>query len=327
MKQNCLKQRSQNKKVLAGKIFLICAGILLLGSAGVEIFLRLHYGLCDAVLMRADEDYEYIAQPNQNRKRLGNRIKYNSLSMRSDELRGGSVRILCIGDSILNGGTQTDHDQLATTLLSRRLSDALKKDVQVLNVSAGSWGPDNCAAYLKKHGHFGAKAIFLITSSHDARDTMTFVPVVGKMKYFPEKQYPLAVMELLDRYLNVDMNFYHKTKDEADADFRKKHHIEQASDNFNPGFFALLEYASKNNIPFFIYLHATRDELKEQKLDPLGQEIAAFAEKNKIRLLEDLTSGLEADWFRDPVHYSPKGQRMMADILYPEMEKILKEKE
>lgn len=321
-----LKQKLQSKKALICKIFLISLGVLLLGLIGLELFLRWHYGLCDAVLMRSDPDYEYIAQPDQNRKRFGNHIKYNSCSMRSDDLRDDSLRILCIGDSILNGGTLTDHSDLATTLLSERLSASLKKDVQVLNISAGSWGPDNCAAYLNKHGHFGSNAIFLITSSHDARDTMTFVPVVGKLKYYPNKQYKLAIVELLDRYLNVDMSLFHKTKDEIDEDFRRQHHIEQASDKFNPGYAAILDYAKKHKIPLYIYLHANQNELKANKLESSGEEIVSFAKENKIPFYCDLNNGLDSSWFRDPIHYGPEGQKKMADILYPEMEKILKEK-
>ena len=321
-----LKQKLQSKKVLIRKICLISLGVFVFGLIGMELFLRWHYGLCDAVLMRSDPDYEYIAQPDQNRKRFGNHIKYNTYSMRSDDLRDGSLRILCVGDSILNGGALTDHSDLATTLLSEKLSASLKKDIQVLNVSAGSWGPDNCAAYLKKNGHFGASAIFLITSSHDARDTMTFAPVVGKLKYYPNKQYKLAVVELLDRYLNVDMSLFHKTKDEVDENFRKQHHIEQTADKFNSGYATIFDYAKKHKIPLYIYLHANQKELHTKKLEPLGEEIVAFAKKNKIPLYCDLNNGLEASWFRDPIHYSPKGQKKMADILYPEMEKILKEK-
>ena len=313
------------RKKLFRNIFLLLLTAVFAGLIGEELFLRFRYGLCDAVLMKEDPDYEYIAQPDQNRKRLGNQIKYNSFSMRTDELRNGSVRIICIGDSILNGGTLTDHTQLATTLLSRRLSETLQKDVQVLNISAGSWGPDNCAAYLNKHGHFGASALFLVTSSHDVKDTMTFVPVVGKLKYFPSKQYPLAIIELLDRYLNMDMSFFHKTKDKADADFRKQHNIEQSATVFNPGYAALVEYAKQHKIPLYFYLHAEQKELKQNKYDPSGTEIIAFAEANKIPLFCDLKLGLNEAWFRDPIHYSSAGQQKMAEILYPEMEKILKE--
>lgn len=45
----------------------------------------------------------------------------------------------------------------------------------MLNISAGSWGPDNCAAYLKHYGLFGAKAMSLLVSSHDAMILWTFL--------------------------------------------------------------------------------------------------------------------------------------------------------
>ena len=71
----------------------------------------------------------------------------------------------------------------------------------MLNISAGSWGPDNCAAYLKQWGTFNAKAIFVLLSSHDANDIMDFSPTVGIQKSFPAKQYPLAILEVIDRYI------------------------------------------------------------------------------------------------------------------------------
>lgn len=59
--------------------------------------------------------------------------------------------VLGLGDSVINGGVLTDQDSLATTRLSELLSKLIRKKVQVLNVSAGSWGPDNCEAYLNRY--------------------------------------------------------------------------------------------------------------------------------------------------------------------------------
>lgn len=105
-----------------------------------EWFLRYQWGFADTVLMREDPHYEYIAQPNQIRNRFGNRIVYNEHSMRSMSVQPtDSLVILGFGDSIINGGVQTDHDSLATTLLEHMLqSDGM--GYRVLNVSAGSWG-------------------------------------------------------------------------------------------------------------------------------------------------------------------------------------------
>ena len=97
-------------------------GAVIVLFLGLEFFLRGHYGLGDAVLMLADDEYEYIAQPSQRRRRFGHTVIYNSQSMRNEELVPGSLRILCLGDSILNGGTITDQRHLATSIMSSSLS-------------------------------------------------------------------------------------------------------------------------------------------------------------------------------------------------------------
>ena len=297
--------------------WLFVGAILLL--LGTEIYLRVRYGLCNAVLMRADDDYEYIAQPKQDRRRLGNRVLYNSYSMRSGELKDGSLRILCLGDSILNGGTLTDHEKLATTILSKELTVKIKHEVQVMNVSAGSWGPDNCYAWLKRHGDFGAKMIILVVSSHDVHDTMTFVPVVGKVKAFPVRQYPLALIEVCDRYLFPKSKLFNMTKDQADAAFRKEHHIENTQITFNPGFAAIRDYAREKGIPFVIYLHASQYELTAGAYDRDGQAIMDFCKESMIPFFCDLKNDLSVECFRknDYLHYSDAGQALLARLLMP----------
>lgn len=125
--------------------------ILLLFLAGLtEIILRYKYGFCNAPLYISDPDFEYIYAPNQNAKRFGNVIQTNSLSMRSKEVSpSDSLVILLIGDSVVNGGNLTDQDSIATTILEKRFVKKYGKKIRVLNISAGSWGPDNIAAFLK----------------------------------------------------------------------------------------------------------------------------------------------------------------------------------
>lgn len=126
----------------------------------VEITLRLVWGFGKMPLYAASGKYEYMALPNQSGVRLGNRYYYNVFGMRSDEVNPHKKHILGLGDSVLYGGVQTDQDSLATSLFSAETG------MQMLNISAGSWGPDNCAAYLKEKGMFNAKGIFLLVSSH-----------------------------------------------------------------------------------------------------------------------------------------------------------------
>jgi len=136
------------------------------------------------LLFNEDPGYEYIARPNQDIVRLDNRISYNAQSMRSKPLgQNDSCTIIGFGDSVINGGTLTDQDDLATTILE----DSLGNNIRMLNVSAGSWGPDNCAGYLKQYGDFHAKLFVLVVSSHDAHDNMQFEKIVGRHPSDPDK--------------------------------------------------------------------------------------------------------------------------------------------
>lgn len=280
---------------------------------GIEVFLRVYYGFCDTVLIKEDPDFEYIAQPNQHRFRFRNHIIYNSLSMRSENLDSNSIKILGFGDSVLNGGVLTDQNSLATKILSDSLSKFYCNKIQFLNISAGSWGPDNCYAYLKKFGDFGAKLIFLFVSSHDAYDNMNFEKIVDKNKGFPSKQYPLALYELIDRYLfPIIKNKFKDNQAETDElGINKK----KVNYTFNSGFESFFNYSKNKGIPLIIYLHADKNELKSGSYNRQGQEIIRFASENSIPIILDLQNGLEISDFRDDIHLNNKGQKKLADIV------------
>lgn len=277
--------------------------------ATTEIVLRYGFGFCDAVLMRADPHYEYIAQPMQDRHRFGRHIAYNSLSMRCEEPDTNAVIILGCGDSVINGGSLADQDSLATTILSARLSQEWGRKVQVLNISAGSWGPDNCAAYLAHTPLPKAAALLLVVSSHDAHDNMSFKRVVGVRKHFPAKQYPSAIVELIDRYVLPRF-----VKQGASTD--EELGIDKGGEGFNPGFLALKRSADDQGVPFLIYLHAERSEIKARSYNEQGQEIIRFAREEGVPLVMDLDHGARVDELRDRIHPDDAGQRRMAAILH-----------
>jgi hypothetical protein len=288
------------KKVRIGLI------IVVIGIVAVEIFLRNFYGFCDTVLTQEDPDYEYIAQPSQNRYRFRHHVSYNSLSMRSEEVDTSASIILGFGDSVINGGVQTEQDSLATTILSEELSETAGRKVQFLNISTGSWGPDNCFAYVKKHGNFGAQNMYLFVSSHDAYDNMNFEKIVGVNESFPSKQYKSAIAELLIRYLLPRLGIFQGGSDGLGIDKKNE------SSTFNPGFDSILSYSKENNIPLTLYLHAELSELEAKSYNDQGQEIIHFAEANNIRLIKDLDLGLQSSEFRDDIHINSLGQRKLA---------------
>lgn len=309
--------------------FLIVV-FLLAGIA--EIVLRVKYGFCTAPLYISDPDFEYIYAPNQELHRFGNVIRTNELSMRSDPVRStDTLVVLLIGDSVINGGSLTDQDSLASTKLERRLSKTLKKGVRVLNIAAGSWGPDNIAGYLKKYGLFSADLICLVTSSHDAHDIMSANSPVGIDPNYPSEQYKLALIELWARYREIilyktnDMLFptpQPETQAPLDSAARAKLRsggIRKPGEGFNPGYEALVNMARKDSIPLFIYLHPEISEVSMGAFNDQGEEIMGFAKANNIRLVNEFDLGISLDYYRetDVIHYNDKGQAFLAANLYP----------
>lgn len=291
-------------------LVLVSALVVLL-----EFTLRFSFGFCDALLYQSSDNYEYIAQPNQNRHRFGAYIHYNSYSQRNEEPDSTRVKILGLGDSVIFGGTWMDQDSLATTLFSNETG------MQMLNISAGSWGPDNCAAYLKEKGTFGAKAMILVCSSHDAYDVMSFTPVVGVYPTYPERQYRLAIVELMDRYLMPRVrSFFLKQKQRLDPDAAVVNKMSQKfvakkSLLFNPGFDQLKNMADSLHIPFGVYLHAETGELMQGSYNEMGYEIMEWAEKNGVPLMKGMDRGENESMYKDMIHLNGKGQKHLAASL------------
>ena len=225
--------------------------------------------------------------------------------------------VLGFGDSVINGGTLTDQDSLATTIVENNIKSEAS-GFRFLNISAGSWGPDNCAAYLKKHGSFNAKMIVLMVSSHDAHDNMTFENVVDVHEAYPGKQYPLATAELTLKYLIPRAMRLIKSGNNA-PDLM----INKDGQGFNSGFFFFKEYADKNNIPLLICLHAEKAEVTSKKFNEQGEEILKFCASNNIEVISGIDIGEDVIHFRDNIHLNERGQKLWANVLTEEIKRIV----
>lgn len=292
---------------------LLLSFVLLVLFIAIELVLRFCFGFCDAVLYQSSPAYEYIAQPNQHRYRFFSHIDYNSFSQRSEEPDSAKNIILGLGDSVIFGGTMLDQDSIATTLFSKETG------MQMLNISSGSWGPDNCAAYLKEKGTFGAKAMVLVCSSHDAFDVMGHIPVVGIYPNYPDKQYKLAIWEVIDRYLMPRIKVYFRGKQLLDPDaqvvekVKSDEGVAKKALNFDPGFDQLLQISEEKHIPFFIYLHPEVGEVMSRKYKEGGLMIMEWAKTHHVKLIDGLNEGVTVDMYRDVIHLNEKGQRNLAN--------------
>ncbi len=286
----------------------------------VEIVLRKVWGFGDMILFQEDTAFEYIPKPNQDRRRFGNDNIYNEYSMRSLPLtKDDTCIVLGFGDSILNGGVLTDQDSLATTLVENQLQEKGNNGVRFLNISAGSWAPDNCAAYLNKYGSFNAKMIVLFVSSHDAHDNMTFEKIVGVHESYPQKQYPLAMLELMVRY--VMPRVMNLMKDDG---MTENLMINKDGPAFNSGFEFFKDFTQKNGIPFIVCLHAEKTEVQEAKFNTQGDEILQYCAKNNIKVISGLEIGEDVNDFRDGIHINEKGQKRWAKTLVKEIQGTIK---
>jgi lysophospholipase L1-like esterase len=303
------------------RVWVVLLFLAVTGCIAMEVALRKFWGLGEmTILFQEDPAFEYIAQPNQDKVRFGNRVVYNEYSMRSLPVQDeDKCIVLGFGDSVINGGALTDQDSLATTIVENRIRQNTNSGFRFFNISAGSWGPDNCAAYLKKYGAFNAKLIILFVSSHDAYDNMTFEKTVGVNQSYPQEPYPLAMLELLDRYLKPRVAALLGEESKPDDLM-----INKGGSEFNPGFEFFKNYTQDHNIPFLVCLHAERKEVEDGKFNAQGDEILRYCEQNNIKVISGLKIGERLSDFRDQIHINESGQKRWAELLQNEIRQTIK---
>ena len=266
----------------------------------IEVILG-ELGFGNPPLYKTDKSFEYINIPNQKISKLFFDYETNSFSMRSPKVDSNKKSILILGDSVLNGGRYISNSDLVNYRLSEK-----HKDYNILNISAGSWGPDNAYEYLIQNGDFNAKQIILYFSSHDANDCMNFQSVVGTSNYPGTK--PLsAINELITK----EMNKFQKKES-----FDKEHGISKSEEecSFNSGWANLIDYSKKREIPISVILHPETSEINNNNYNSKGQQIISFLEKNNIKLIKELDSS-KKEYYRDTIHMNKEGHKNLANII------------
>jgi hypothetical protein len=182
---------------------IILVGILA-GIVVIELALRRIAGFGQPLIYLSDPDIGYLLAPSQKTRRFGNWIEINQYSMRSPEITkdaaNDTLRILLLGDSIVNGGWWTDQADILSIQIQQQLTTA-NTPVEVLNMSANSWGPPNQLAYLQKHGIFDSKIVVLVINTDDLFSKVPNPLIVGRDRNYPDKLPTFALEEILTRYL------------------------------------------------------------------------------------------------------------------------------
>ena len=204
-------------------------------------------------------------------------------------------RILAIGDSVLNGGNHTAHGDLATTLLSRN-------NVRVLNASAGSWGPQNMQAYIRKFGLFDADMLVVVLSEHDAHDVPSFAPL--NPNTHPTHRPLFALAEGLTRYLP---RYLPSLSTSVDEEFPSE------TAKPDPHAYTVVTDLADKPIPVCFVLHPTLAEYQTRKW---GQ--GYYAIRNAVgsaKFIDETPFIRSVGDYRDGIHHSVAGQKALAKAI------------
>ncbi len=171
-----------------------------------EVFLRVRYGLGNPPLYVADARTGYRLAPDQRLRRRGNHIAINEYSMRGPAISpqpvAGTLRVLMLGDSIVNGGWWTDQSELLSLKVQAGLEDlkpAGFQQVEVLNASANSWGPRNELGYVLRFGTFESQVVVVVLNTDDLFAIAPHSYDLGRNPQYPIRRPPLALWEAAAR--------------------------------------------------------------------------------------------------------------------------------
>ncbi|MEZ5459448.1 MAG: SGNH/GDSL hydrolase family protein [Steroidobacteraceae bacterium] len=275
---------------------------------------------------------EYLYAPNQESVRAGAPIRVNAYGMRSEPFPAQrtsteELRVMVFGDSVLAAPGLTGQDQLATTLLQRRLAQELGRPVVVGNISTGSWGPANWLAYARAFGFFDADIILLVASGHDLVDHPQFLPMHPEPRPVPDLLVPLAEFASRQRLRVIDAlasdppapsSAVAHSYPPLDPDLMRR-----GLDDLR----AFLALALNQTARVRVLLHPEQPEL-QGALHPGRLQIAALAEQMAIPVLlpdERYRAAAAAGEgpFLDLIHPSDAGHRLLAGLLREEVVEAL----
>lgn len=293
--------------------------IVAIGCVSVEIVARFALGLGDPPISIADAEIDYLFKPNQDCHRFGNHIAYNRFSMRSTRNpegmpKEGERRVLIIGDSVVNGGVLTDQAAMANELLDAYLRETKQGDAY--NISAGSWGPMNYAAYLRKYGTFGATDVVVEVNCHDLWEDDPKASggrYVGHDVSLPDHKPILAAYEGFTRYFLPRIRRWLGTavvNDKVDvARWGSSLQDPLVAENLKA-----LDYIYSLPVQNkYLVIHRSQKEWRAGGV-PLGEEtFRAHAERLGVKVLV-LELEVPTD-FRDNIHPNANGQRKLYELL------------
>ncbi|WP_225894369.1 SGNH/GDSL hydrolase family protein [Atlanticothrix silvestris] len=296
----------------------------------IEVSLRLLFGLGNPVLSQADISTGYRFQPNQQIVRFGKRIEYNQYSQRSQPISlqklEGTLRILMVGDSVLNGGNPIDQKQIITEQLKAKLK-ASGQTTEVLNASAGSWGIGNHLGYLKKFGTFGSDIVILQIGTHDLTQPTSTGERVGKDPNYPVHSLS-AIQEAFTRYIlprllgNVNLNPFSNQEIPQISPAQVAQHFQKNMEFFKTA----VNLVRDKKTPIYVLFTPNRyDLIPTPVTPPYKPEFMQVVNSLQIPVFDTyeawskLPTNVVETYFRDEVHLTEVGYEVVANLIFQQL--------
>lgn len=275
-------------------------------------------GLGTPPLYETDPTFEYRLQPNQDLYRFGNHVQVNRWGMRAADFgatksSADEVRVLLVGDSVINGGSQIDQQDLAVTRLQTALGKALGRPVVVGNASAGSWGPGNWLAYTQRFGFFDADVVALLTGSGDVADNPSFAPLsANHPTHAPQLALSEAIQRYLPRYLPLEWISAEETSSAPPPGDTKAELARGLAD-----LQAFVESAGASGRAVVVLHHPDRQEFESGQYLPGFALIASLMQRLHVPFVPLRPHYLAAGGhpYRDGIHTNAHGQHLIASAL------------
>jgi len=296
-------------------LFLFGTVLLLVA---IELILRNKYGLGTPPLYIADEYTGYRFAPNQKTRRKNNIIKINRYSMRSEDFQlrrpAQTLRLLFLGDSIINGGWNIDQSQTITQFIQDALSTLISSRFQrleVLNASANSWGPRNELGYVKKFGLFESQVVVMVLNTEDLFAVEPHSLVLGRARSHPTRR-PLAIVDFFNRYkkpvyIPALQELYNQPGDRVKLNLEAIQQLHQ-----------LVRDQHGHLLVTITPLKRELDEGSTDKEKLARERLENFLKEQSIPFLDFLPLFQRQDYqafYSDRIHLTPGGNKFVSKVL------------
>jgi lysophospholipase L1-like esterase len=299
-------------------------GCAIASLSAIELALRL-LGFGNPALLQTDANAGYIFAPNQLVYRYGNRLEYNQFSQRSEQIDSakpeGTLRILMIGDSVLNGNNTTDQKETIPELFEARLL-GIKKQVEVLNASAGSWGIGNQLGYIRKFGTFESDAVILQIGTHDLLQPPSSIPGVGNHPRMLNRKPLLAIQEVFEKYVMPQLSSVFVSNSPAGVPVSESQRFMENMQRFEQ----IVALVRAKNIPLFVLYTCDRADLLPVPNQPkFKSEFVDRLKALKIPVIDThaawstLPKTRVESYFRDGVHPTAPAYESIADLVFQQL--------